>query len=45
MNKSLLTESVSGVETIRSMAVEPRMLHCWEAQTAGSVEAGSRSGR
>ncbi|MEI2455591.1 MULTISPECIES: peptidase domain-containing ABC transporter [Lysobacter] len=43
MNKSLLTESVGGVETIKSMAVEPRMLRRWEAQTAEAVEAGFRT--
>ncbi|WP_051884296.1 type I secretion system permease/ATPase [Lysobacter antibioticus] len=40
MNKSLLNESVRGVETIKSMAVEPRMLRRWESQAAEAVEAG-----
>ncbi|ALN78622.1 peptidase domain-containing ABC transporter [Lysobacter antibioticus] len=42
LNKSLLNESVSAAETIKSMAVEPRMLRRWEAQTAEAVEAGFR---
>ncbi|WP_171349376.1 type I secretion system permease/ATPase [Vibrio coralliilyticus] len=39
-NTSFLNESVSGAETIKSLAVEPRMMRRWEAQTADMVEAG-----
>lgn len=39
-NTSFLNESVSGAETIKSLAVEPRMIRRWEAQTAEMVEAG-----
>ncbi|MGR5294701.1 type I secretion system permease/ATPase [Vibrio mediterranei] len=39
-NTSFLNESVSGAETIKSLAVEPRMVRRWEAQTAEMVEAG-----
>ncbi|WP_084605250.1 type I secretion system permease/ATPase [Psychromonas aquimarina] len=40
MNTSFLNESVSGVETIKSLAVEPRMQRRWESQTQEMVEAG-----
>ncbi|MGO1002321.1 peptidase domain-containing ABC transporter [Lysobacter sp. CA196] len=43
LNKSLLAESVAGVETIKSMAVEPGMLRRWEAQAAEAAEAGFRT--
>ncbi|EIA1324001.1 type I secretion system permease/ATPase [Vibrio vulnificus] len=38
-NTSFLNESVSGVETIKSLALEPRMQRRWESQTAEMVEA------
>ncbi|AEK62501.1 type I secretion system permease/ATPase [Collimonas fungivorans] len=36
-NQSFLVESVTGVETIKSMAVEPLMQRRWENQLAGYV--------
>jgi subfamily B ATP-binding cassette protein HlyB/CyaB len=36
-NQSFLVESVTGVETIKSMAVEPLMQRRWETQLAGYV--------
>lgn len=43
MNTSFLNESVGGMETIKSLAVEPRMQRCWEDQTTEMVNAGFRS--
>ncbi|OWO80000.1 type I secretion system permease/ATPase [Photorhabdus luminescens] len=43
LNTSFLNESVSGAETIKSLAVEPRMQRRWESQTANMVEAGFRT--
>ncbi|MCC8375873.1 MULTISPECIES: peptidase domain-containing ABC transporter [Photorhabdus] len=43
LNTSFLNESVSGAETIKSLAVEPRMQRRWESQTASMVEAGFRT--
>ncbi|NBI51309.1 peptidase domain-containing ABC transporter [Photobacterium alginatilyticum] len=40
INTSFLNESVSGAETIKSLAVEPRMQRRWESQTKEMVEAG-----
>ena len=40
MNTSFLNEAVSGVETIKSLAVEPSMQRRWESQTQEMVEAG-----
>lgn len=40
VNTSFLNESVSGVETIKSLAVEPRMARRWEQQTCDMVAAG-----
>jgi ATP-binding cassette, subfamily B, bacterial HlyB/CyaB len=39
-NQSFLVESVTGVETLKSMAVEPQMQSRWERQLAGYVKAG-----
>src|SRR5205807_4649597 len=41
-NQAFLVESVSGVETLKAMAVEPQMLRCWEEQLAGYVAASFR---
>ncbi|WP_025897178.1 type I secretion system permease/ATPase [Sneathiella glossodoripedis] len=41
-NQAFLVESISGVETIKSMAVEPQMQRRWEEQLAGYVGAGFR---
>jgi ATP-binding cassette, subfamily B, bacterial HlyB/CyaB len=38
-NQAFLVESVSGVETLKSMAVEPQMQRRWEDQLAGYVTA------
>ncbi|MNJ17582.1 Toxin RTX-I translocation ATP-binding protein [compost metagenome] len=42
-NTAFLNETVSSTETIKSLAVEPRMQRRWEAQTAEMVEAGFAS--
>lgn len=41
-NQSFLVESVSGVETLKAMAVEPQMQRRWEEQLAGYVSASFR---
>ncbi|AJK46579.1 type I secretion system permease/ATPase [Burkholderia plantarii] len=41
-NQSFLVETVSGVETVKSMAVEPQFLRRWDNQLAGYVSAGFR---
>ena len=41
-NQSFLVESVTGVETIKSMAVEPQLKRRWEEQLAGYVTASFR---
>lgn len=38
-NQAFLVESVSGVETLKAMAVEPQMQRRWEEQLAGYVQA------
>ncbi|MCB1753089.1 MAG: type I secretion system permease/ATPase [Gammaproteobacteria bacterium] len=42
-NQAFLVESVTGVETLKSMAVEPQMQRRWEEQLAGYVRAGFRA--
>ena len=42
-NQAFLVESVTGVETLKSMAVEPRMQRRWEEQLAGYVSAAFRA--
>jgi ATP-binding cassette, subfamily B, bacterial HlyB/CyaB len=39
-NQSFLVESVTGVETLKAMAVEPQMQGRWERQLAGYVKTG-----
>jgi len=39
-NQSFLVESVSGIETLKAMAVEPQMQARWERQIAGYVKTG-----
>ncbi|AQR69441.1 type I secretion system permease/ATPase [Janthinobacterium sp. LM6] len=39
-NQSFLVETISGVDTIKAMAVEPRWQQQWEKQLAGYVSAG-----
>src|SRR5215813_7295516 len=41
-NQAFLVESVSGVETLKSMAVEPQMQRRWEEQLAGYVTSSFR---
>ncbi|BCZ78268.1 peptidase C39 [Paraburkholderia terrae] len=41
-NQSFLVESVSGVETLKTMAVEPQFIRRWESQLAAYVSAGFR---
>ncbi|KAA0972235.1 type I secretion system permease/ATPase [Aureimonas fodinaquatilis] len=38
-NQAFLVESVTGIETIKAMAVEPHVNRRWEEQTAGYVRA------
>jgi ATP-binding cassette, subfamily B, bacterial HlyB/CyaB len=38
-NQAFLVESVTGVETLKSMAVEPQLQRRWEEQLAGYVRA------
>lgn len=39
-NQSFLVETLSGVETVKAMAVEPRWIQKWEQQLASYVAAG-----
>jgi subfamily B ATP-binding cassette protein HlyB/CyaB len=39
-NQAFLVESISGIDTIKSMAVEPRWVDTWERQLASYVTAG-----
>jgi ATP-binding cassette, subfamily B, bacterial HlyB/CyaB len=41
-NQSFLVEAVTGVETLKAMAVEPQMQRRWEEQLAGYVQASFR---
>src|SRR5258705_415537 len=41
-NQAFLVESVTGVETLKAMAVEPQMQRRWEEQLAGYVSASFR---
>jgi subfamily B ATP-binding cassette protein HlyB/CyaB len=41
-NQSFLVEAVSGVETVKAMAVEPQFIKRWETQLAAYVCAGFR---
>ena len=43
VNQSFLTESVTGMETLKSMAVEPQMRQKWEEQLSGYVKSSFRS--
>jgi len=42
-NQSFLVESVGGMETVKSMAVEPQFIQRWDNQLAGYVAAGFRA--
>ncbi|MBU3627082.1 type I secretion system permease/ATPase [Polynucleobacter sp. JS-Safj-400b-B2] len=39
-NQSFLVETISGIDTVKSMAVEPRWVQKWNQQLAGYVTAG-----
>lgn len=41
-NQAFLVESLAGVETLKSMAIEPQMQRRWEEQLAGYVAASFR---
>jgi subfamily B ATP-binding cassette protein HlyB/CyaB len=41
-NQAFLVESVTGIETVKAMAVEPQMQRRWEEQLAGYVTASFR---
>jgi subfamily B ATP-binding cassette protein HlyB/CyaB len=41
-NQAFLVESVTGIETLKAMAVEPQMRRRWEEQLAGYVAASFR---
>ena len=41
-NQSLLVETVSGIETVKAMAVEPQFTHRWDQQLSAYVAAGFR---
>ncbi|WP_186080540.1 type I secretion system permease/ATPase [Burkholderia gladioli] len=41
-NQSFLVETVSGVETVKAMALEPQFTRRWDNQLAGYVAAGFR---
>jgi subfamily B ATP-binding cassette protein HlyB/CyaB len=41
-NQAFLVESVTGIETLKAMAVEPQMQRQWEEQLAGYVSASFR---
>ncbi|RKZ89015.1 MAG: type I secretion system permease/ATPase [Gammaproteobacteria bacterium] len=42
-NQAFLVESITGVETLKAMAVEPQMQRRWEEQLAGYVGASFRA--
>ena len=42
-NQAFLVESVNGIETLKSMAVEPQMQRRWEEQLAGYVASSFRA--
>jgi len=43
VNQSFLTETVSGIETLKAMAIEPIMRKRWEEQLAAYVRSGFRA--
>lgn len=42
-NQSFLVEAVTGVETLKAMAVEPQMQNRWERQLAGYIESSFKA--
>lgn len=41
-NQSFLVETITGIETLKALAVEPQMQRRWEEQLAGYVRSGFR---
>jgi subfamily B ATP-binding cassette protein HlyB/CyaB len=41
-NQAFLVESITGIETLKAMAVEPQMQRRWEEQLAGYVQSSFR---
>jgi subfamily B ATP-binding cassette protein HlyB/CyaB len=41
-NQAFLVETISGIGTVKAMAVDPRMTRTWDNQLAGYVSAGFR---
>lgn len=39
-NQSFLVETISGIDTVKALAVEPRWIHHWEKQLAAYVSSG-----
>lgn len=39
-NQAFLVESITGIETLKALAVEPQMQRTWEEQLAGYVKSG-----
>lgn len=42
-NQSFLVEAVTGVETLKAMAVEPQMQNRWERQLAGYIQSSFKA--
>lgn len=42
-NQSFLVESVSAIDTVKSMAIEPQMIRRWDSQQAAYIAAGFRT--
>ena len=42
-NQAFLVETVSGIDTVKSMAVEPQWTRAWDRQLAAYVQAGFRA--
>jgi ATP-binding cassette, subfamily B, bacterial HlyB/CyaB len=42
-NQAFLVETVSAIDTLKSMAVEPQMQRRWDTQLAGYISAGFKS--
>ena len=43
-NQSFLVEAITGIETVKSMAVEPQLQRKWEDQLAGYVNSSFKAG-
>ncbi len=42
-NQAFLVEAISGIQTLKAMAVEPQMVRHWDKQIAGYVASGFRT--